>query len=136
MPDSKNQVVKFGGVHWIASRPLLVAVLKDIKFCQSYGLLVVLQGTETQLIAAEVATPDLFKGISRYSERTCHDAHGDQLTMKYSAGKWDVRLFISAWGARGIPCDEHPLGDQPWWTVHGAIASNVTTQILSKLMHH
>jgi hypothetical protein len=136
MPDSKNRVVEFGGVQWIASRPRLVEVLKDVKICQSYGLLVVLQGTESQLIAAEVATPDLFMGISRYSERTHCDAHGDQLTMKYSAGKWDVRLFISAWGARGIPCDEHPLGDQPWWTVHGAIASNVTTQILSKLKRH
>ena len=136
MPDSNSRVVNFGGVHWIASRPRLVEVLKDIKICQSYGLLVILQGTESQLIAAEVATPDLFMSIGRYSERTRCDVHGDQLTMKYSAGKWDVRLFISAWGTHGIPCDEHPLGDQTWWTVHGAVASKLTTQILTKLMHH
>jgi hypothetical protein len=133
VPHSQQRRVEFGGVHWVASRPLVIAVLKDIKFCQSFGLLVELNGTESELIAAEVATEETFRDADRCRERTHHDIHGDHFTLCHRAGKWDLRLFINAWGTRGIPCDEHPFGDQPWWTVHGAAASALTAQILARL---
>jgi hypothetical protein len=136
MPDSKNRVVEFGGVQWIATRPRILVVLRDIKFCQSFGLLVELCGTESELIAAEVATAEIFHGARKYGERTCSDSHGDQFTLRYRAGKWELRLLINAWGTRGIPCDEHPGGNQPWWTEHGAQAATVTAEILAKLMRN
>jgi len=136
VPDSKQRLVEFGGVQWIASRPLLLAVLKDIKFCESFGLLVELYGTESELIAAEVATTETFRDADRSSERTYYDIYGDHCTLRRRAGKWDLRLLINAWGTRGIPCDDHPFGDQPWWTVHGAAASAITAQILARLLRN
>ena len=127
-------MVKFGGVHWIAFRPRILAVLKDIKVCQSLGLLVELNGTESELIAAEVATAETFTVARHLGERAHYDIHGDQFTLRYRGGRWDLRLLITAWGARGVPCDEHPYGDQPWWTLHGTLASTMTADILAKLM--
>jgi hypothetical protein len=45
-------------------------------------------------------------------------------------------LLINAWRTRGIPCDEHPGGNQPWWAEHGAQAATVTAEILAKLMRN
>jgi hypothetical protein len=134
MPDSKYQRVNFGGVQWVASRPGVLAVLKDIKFLECFGLLVELQGTESELIAAQVATAEIFLNIGQGGQHLGYDCHGDQYTVSRRGAKWDLRLFITAWGARGIPCDDRPLGDEPWWAMHGALASAVTAEILAKLM--
>jgi hypothetical protein len=134
MPDSEYQRVKFGGVHWVASRPGVLVVLKDIKFLQCFGLLVELQGTESELIAAQVATAEIFRNARKGSQHLGYDCHGDQYTVSRRGAKWDLRLFITAWGTRGIPCDDRPLGDEVWWTVHGARASVVTAEILARLM--
>jgi hypothetical protein len=134
MPDSQYQRIKFGGAQWIAFRPGILVVLKDIKFLQCFGLLVELQGTESELIAAEVATAETFSNPSKGGYTQGYDCHGDQYTISRRGTKWDLRLFITAWGTHGIPCDDRPLGDEPWWTVHGAAASTVTAEILAKLM--
>jgi hypothetical protein len=134
MPDSKYQRVTFGGVQWVASRPGVLVVLKDIKFLQCFGLLVELQGTESELIAAQVATTELFRDTGKGSQHLGYDCHGDQYTISRRGRKWDLRLFITAWGTHGIPCDDRPLGDEPWWNVHGAVACAATAEILSKFM--
>jgi hypothetical protein len=134
MADSPYQRIEFGGVQWIAARPGILVVLKDIKILQCFGLLVELRGTEAELIAAEVATAETFNNPGKSGQRLGYDCHGDQYTIGRRGTKWDLRLFITAWGTQGIPCDDRPLGDEPWWTVHGAAASTVTAEILAKLM--
>jgi hypothetical protein len=134
MSDSERRRINIGGVQWLASRPGILAVLKDIKFLQSFGLLVEFCGTESELIAAQVATPETFHNPGKNGQRFRYDGHGDQYTVERRGAKWDLKLFISAWGSHSIPCDDRPRGDEPWWTVHGAVASTVTAEILAKLM--
>jgi hypothetical protein len=134
MPHSERGRVKIGGVQWVASRPGILTVLKDIKFLQCFGLLVELQGTQSELIAAQVATADMFLKPGKGGQRLGYDCHGDQYTIKRHGAKWDLRLFISAWGTHGVPCDDRPQGDEPWWSEHGAVASAATAEILARLM--
>jgi hypothetical protein len=133
MAESKSNRVQFRGITWIASRPQVLPVLLDVTICPIWGLAVDFHGSEAELIAAGVATADMFEDMGKSGQRTRWDSFGDQYTVKRRRGEWDLRIALTTYGSQAPPSDERP-GKCPWWIKHGGEAEAVTAEILSRFV--
>jgi hypothetical protein len=129
--ESKSNLVKFDHFTWIASRPQVLPVLKNIAVCPAWGLAIDFHGTDAELIAAGIATADMFEDIGKSRQRTRRDSYGDQYTVKRRCGKWDLELRLSTEGSQEPPSDERP-DKCPWWIKHGSEAEAATAVILAR----
>ena len=74
------------------SRPEVLEVLIDA-FAAHWGYTVYLAGTREQLLAAGVATPDMFTSFGKTGVRTAADGYGDQWTIQRRArGRFELTL--------------------------------------------
>jgi hypothetical protein len=110
-----------------ASRPDVLLVLKSAQVLQ-WGWLVECEGTPEQLIAAGVASPDMFENLGKTGQKTDWTPYANQFYVKKRKnGRFDLEL-------RMYPecCD---LSDPRvlatvWWRQHGA---EVDAEVVSAL---
>jgi len=117
-------------VIWRASRPEALAVLREISAC-TWGVHTEFHGTEAELIAAGVATPDMFKGMGKSGQRTRHFSFGDEYTVKRRRGQWDLTIRTHNYAPDGLPTDEHPAKSN-WWKKYCAATGSATAEILAR----
>jgi len=118
------------GITWLASRPAVLPFLIEAKVC-GWGVYVTFHGTEAELIAAGLATGDMFENMGKSGQRTRETGYGDRYIVKKRRGKWDLEIHTCR-EVGGVPSDEYP---QPsaWWLKHGGDAEAETRKILASL---
>lgn len=116
-------------VTYIASRPEVLPVLKDLAEC-NWGWLLTFHGTETELIAAGVASAAMFD-IGKSVQRKYKFDYGDHCTVRRRGKKWDIDYHLHNEGSDALPSDEHP-DKCPWWIKHGGAAEAATAEILKR----
>jgi len=127
-----NAIVKFAhGPNDIqifhASRPDVLLVLKSAQVLQ-WGWLVECEGTPDELIAAGVASPDMFENLGKTGQKTDWTPYANQYYVKKRKnGRFDLELRI-------YPecCDLSDPRTQAtlWWRQHGA---EVDAEVVSAL---
>jgi hypothetical protein len=122
----------FEGITWAASRPAVLPHLVEALDCH-WGVLVRFHGTEAELIAAGVASPEMFEGIGKSGQKTRLTGSGDhdQYTVKKRRAGWDLEIRTSR-DDLCAPTDEYPRPNA-WWRKHGGEAQAATAAILARL---
>lgn len=102
-----------------AARSDVLLVLKRAS-STPYGMYVEFQGTEAELIAASVASADMFQDIGKSGQRTASTAFGDRYELRKRAkGRFDLTLYLSEESRCGDPSEKRTQGTV-WWRAHGA----------------
>jgi hypothetical protein len=130
LPKSKGESVRFDGITWVASRPSVLQVLKNVRAC-SWGVLATFHGTEAELTAAGVADASFFEGIGKSGQKTHDTDSGDRYVIRRRRGQWDLEIWSYS-DNDCAPSDEYPR-PSPWWRKHGGEAEAEMRRILAAL---
>jgi hypothetical protein len=118
----------FDGVIWKGEHVIL-ALLTNARRC-AWGCFAEFHGTAEELIAAGIATCDMFEGLGKSRQRTCRTEYGE-CTVKPRRGKWDLEMRTFE-DEMATPTDESSRS-RKWWAKHGAEAEAETRKILAAL---
>jgi|SRR5579859_132950 len=118
------------GITWLASRPAVLPFLIEANV-YGWGVLARFHGTEAELIAAGIASAEMFEGMGKSGQRTRETGYGDRYIVKKRRGKWDLEIHTCR-EVGGAPSDEYPR-PSAWWLKHGGEAQAATAEILARL---
>jgi hypothetical protein len=132
--------VTYDGAIFEASRPEVLPYLVNVRADCTYGWHVEFHGTAAELVAAGVATADLFE-IGKSGQRTHRCEFGDQYIVKRERGKWTLSIKIveeMRWpddSTLDPNCQGYAnKGDRKRWLAQGGAEAEATTAaILARL---
>jgi hypothetical protein len=142
MAESKSNRVQFeelvpGGcgrrvlVTWIASRPSVLPMLKEVSSPQ-WGTFLNFFGSREELISAGLASPEMFENIGKV-QKSGTDDFGNRYTLRRRKGIWELDLRIDGEGYRDpIPLADDSKAAQCWWEKYGQSTMAETAEILSR----
>jgi hypothetical protein len=123
-PQPRNAVVRFDqngagrcSQAFQAARPDVLLVLK-FAGAMAWGWLVEFAGTETELIAAGVATADMFQNLGKSGQKTADTPYGDRYKVRRRIkGRFELELrLLPELGDLSDPRMQATV----WWRQHAA----------------
>jgi hypothetical protein len=118
------------GIAWLTSRPGLLPLLQHVAVRQGV-FACTFDGTEQELIAAGVATIELFQSVGKSQTKVGTDEFGDQLYLNRRRGNWHLTRRLSEDGHYACPTDENQLATR-WGKKHAPALEAATASILGR----
>jgi hypothetical protein len=108
----------------------VVSLLKNAG-ATSWGDYFEFEGTREDLIAAGLATPDMFENMGVSGVRKRHLEFGDSATVsRRPKGRWRLSMSISEEITDAM--DEHPrVRKAKWWLAHGPESIAIVEKIIA-----
>lgn len=113
-----------------AARPDVLLVLKFAGVMQ-WGWRVEFAGTQAELIATGIATPDMFENLGKSGQKTAETSFGDHYKVRRRAkGRYELDLSL-----RPELCDlsDPRVQSTLWWQKHAVAVDDEVTQALNRM---
>jgi len=134
MTDANNIVVfrERGAepIRFLLRKPVVRAVLCNAQI-ESWGWWVTFRGTQEQLIAASVATPEMFENLGKSGVRTAPTGYGDQYTIKRRKAYYELQISTGAGEIYG-DIAEPKVRKYQIWRNHGTQIEAIVAGAIAK----
>ena len=127
--------VRFERTAFAAARPEVLPLLVEAS-AHEWGMLAKFRGTEADLIAAGLATPDQFQGVGEkvMAQKLLPDVYGNHCTVKRRGrGTWDLTIRTSEAPYYG-DVDDETTRKGKWWRENGPGVEAATVEILARFV--